>query len=64
MAVGSNNGEIALWELALQDRLVSKPFKIWDMAACSLPFQVLISFFLVFFILSNISFSTVPLVAV
>ncbi|XP_062143597.1 topless-related protein 3-like [Alnus glutinosa] len=40
LLVGSNNGEIALWELALRERLVSKPFKIWDMADCStLTFQ-------------------------
>ncbi|XP_019440603.1 PREDICTED: topless-related protein 3-like [Lupinus angustifolius] len=38
LLVGSNNGEIALWELGLRDRLVSKPFKIWDKTNC-LPFQ-------------------------
>ncbi|KAG9459547.1 hypothetical protein H6P81_004055 [Aristolochia fimbriata] len=39
LLVGSANGEIALWEIALRERLTSKPFKVWDMAACSLPFQ-------------------------
>ncbi|XP_028779523.1 topless-related protein 3 isoform X2 [Neltuma alba] len=39
LLVGSTNGEIALWELGLRERLVSKPFKIWDLSACSLPFQ-------------------------
>ncbi|XP_021898842.1 LOW QUALITY PROTEIN: topless-related protein 3 [Carica papaya] len=39
LLVGSANGEITLWELALRERLVSKPFKVWDAAACSLPFQ-------------------------
>ncbi|KAF5746718.1 topless-related protein 3 isoform X1 [Tripterygium wilfordii] len=39
LLVGSTNGEITLWELILKERMVSKPFKIWDMAACSLPFQ-------------------------
>ncbi|XP_027366105.1 topless-related protein 3-like isoform X5 [Abrus precatorius] len=39
LLVGSNNGEITLWELSLREKLVSKPFKIWDMSACSLPFQ-------------------------
>ncbi|XP_038717981.1 topless-related protein 3-like isoform X3 [Tripterygium wilfordii] len=39
LLVGSANGEITLWELILKERMVSKPFKIWDMAACSLPFQ-------------------------
>jgi len=39
--VGSVNGEITLWELISRERLFSKPFKIWDMSACSLQFQVL-----------------------
>ncbi|XP_047162515.1 topless-related protein 3-like isoform X2 [Vigna umbellata] len=39
LLVGSNNGEITLWELSLREKLVSKPFKIWDVSACSLPFQ-------------------------
>lgn len=39
LLVGSINGEITLCELGLRDRLVSKPFKIWDMQGCSLPFQ-------------------------
>ncbi|KAJ1417159.1 WD40/YVTN repeat-like-containing domain superfamily [Sesbania bispinosa] len=39
LLVGSNNGEITLWELGLREKLVSKPFKIWDMSTCSLPFQ-------------------------
>ncbi|KAE8010286.1 hypothetical protein FH972_006670 [Carpinus fangiana] len=39
LLVGSNNGEITLWELGLRERLVSKPFKIWDIADCSMTFQ-------------------------
>ncbi|WRX20288.1 WD40 repeat - like 10 [Theobroma cacao] len=39
LAVGCSNGEISLWELSMRERLVSKPFKIWDMATCSVPFQ-------------------------
>ncbi|ESW35338.1 hypothetical protein PHAVU_001G227000 [Phaseolus vulgaris] len=39
LLVGSSNGEITLWELGLRDRLVTKPFKIWDKSVCSLPFQ-------------------------
>ncbi|KAL5783841.1 hypothetical protein ACOSP7_008870 [Xanthoceras sorbifolium] len=39
LLVGSTNGEITLWDLGMRERLVSKPFKIWDMAACPLPFQ-------------------------
>lgn len=39
LLVGSANGEITLWEIGLRERLVSKPFKIWDMQACSTQFQ-------------------------
>uniref|UniRef100_A0A2P2MSH2 Topless-related protein 3 isoform X1 n=1 Tax=Rhizophora mucronata TaxID=61149 RepID=A0A2P2MSH2_RHIMU len=35
LLVGSANGDVTLWELGLQERLVSKPFKIWDMSTCS-----------------------------
>ncbi|KAF8392641.1 hypothetical protein HHK36_022990 [Tetracentron sinense] len=43
LLVGSRNGEITLWEIGLQERLLSKPFKIRDMEACSLPFQAAIA---------------------
>ncbi|KAK9919923.1 hypothetical protein M0R45_028497 [Rubus argutus] len=36
LLVGSSSGEISLWELGLRQRLASKPFNIWDVAACSL----------------------------
>ncbi|KAL5228439.1 hypothetical protein ABZP36_016704 [Zizania latifolia] len=35
LLVGSANGEVTLWEIGLRERLFSKPFKIWDMQACS-----------------------------
>ncbi|GMP60392.1 hypothetical protein CsSME_00023279 [Camellia sinensis var. sinensis] len=39
LLVGSASGEITLWEVAMKEKLLSKPFKIWDMTNCSLPFQ-------------------------
>ncbi|KAJ8426581.1 hypothetical protein Cgig2_018049 [Carnegiea gigantea] len=39
LLVGSTSAEITLWEVGLREKLVSKPFKIWDMTACSLQFQ-------------------------
>ncbi|XP_043815134.1 topless-related protein 3 isoform X2 [Manihot esculenta] len=39
LLVGSANGEVTLWELGLRERLVSKPFKIWEMTAYPLQFQ-------------------------
>ncbi|CAN6548274.1 unnamed protein product [Malus baccata var. baccata] len=40
LAVGCSNGEIALWEVGMRERLVSKPFKVWNMTTCSNAFQV------------------------
>ncbi|KAJ6672750.1 PROTEIN putative-RELATED [Salix viminalis] len=40
LLVDSVNGEITLWELISHERLFSKPFKIWDLQACSLQFQM------------------------
>ncbi|CAI9764250.1 unnamed protein product [Fraxinus pennsylvanica] len=39
LLVGCNNGEIMLWEVGMREKLVSKPFKIWDMQTCGLTFQ-------------------------
>ncbi|XP_022760612.1 topless-related protein 2-like [Durio zibethinus] len=39
LTVGCSNGEISLWDVGMRERLVLKPFKIWDLAACSAPFQ-------------------------
>lgn len=41
MSVGTNVGDIALWEVGSRDRLVSRNFKVWDLSACSMTFQVL-----------------------
>ncbi|XP_022893632.1 topless-related protein 3-like isoform X2 [Olea europaea var. sylvestris] len=39
LLVGCHNGEITLWEVGMREKLVSKPFKIWDRQACTLNFQ-------------------------
>lgn len=39
LAVGCANGEISLWEAGQRERLISKPFKIWNSTACSVLFQ-------------------------
>ncbi|KAK4586600.1 hypothetical protein RGQ29_023666 [Quercus rubra] len=39
LAVGCSNGEIALWDVGLREKLVSKAFKICDYNACSPPCQ-------------------------
>lgn len=39
--VGTNVGDISLWELGSRERLVHKPFKVWEIQAVSMPLQVL-----------------------
>ncbi|KAI5658642.1 hypothetical protein M9H77_27435 [Catharanthus roseus] len=39
LLVGSNSGDITLWEVGIREKLVTKPFKIWELQSCSLPFQ-------------------------
>ncbi|KAL5849380.1 hypothetical protein ACOSQ4_007393 [Xanthoceras sorbifolium] len=39
LAVGCADGEITLWEVGLRERVVSKPFKIWDLSTCSVLLQ-------------------------
>lgn len=41
--VGTNVGDISIWEVGSRERLVHKSFKVWDISACSMPFQVRIS---------------------
>ncbi|KAH7573515.1 hypothetical protein JRO89_XS03G0162800 [Xanthoceras sorbifolium] len=40
LAVGCADGEITLWEVGLRERVVSKPFKIWDLSTCSVLLQI------------------------
>ncbi|KAK6926148.1 WD40 repeat [Dillenia turbinata] len=39
LLVGTNVGDISLWEVGSRDRLVHKPFKVWDISSCSMPLQ-------------------------
>ncbi|KAG9138166.1 hypothetical protein Leryth_001396 [Lithospermum erythrorhizon] len=39
LLVGSSSGEITLWEVGAREKLVSRPFKIWDIQACTITFQ-------------------------
>ncbi|KAK6288586.1 hypothetical protein POUND7_000127, partial [Theobroma cacao] len=41
LLVGSVIGEITLWELGMRDKLVTKPFKIWEMSTCTTTFKAL-----------------------
>lgn len=43
LSVGTNVGEISIWEVGSRERMVHKPFKVWDISALSMPLQVRIS---------------------
>ncbi|MFS7913729.1 putative transcription factor WD40-like family [Helianthus anomalus] len=39
LLVGTNVGDIGLWEVGSREKLVLKNFKVWNLSACSMPFQ-------------------------
>ncbi|XP_010278758.1 PREDICTED: protein TPR2-like isoform X2 [Nelumbo nucifera] len=39
LLVGTNVGEISIWEIGSRERLAHKTFKVWDISACSMPLQ-------------------------
>ncbi|KAG6389672.1 hypothetical protein SASPL_151145 [Salvia splendens] len=39
LLVGTNVGDISIWEVGSRERLALKTFKVWDISACSMPFQ-------------------------
>lgn len=38
--VGTNVGDIGIWEVGSRDRLAQRTFKVWDITAASMPMQV------------------------
>ncbi|KAK9993970.1 hypothetical protein SO802_023673 [Lithocarpus litseifolius] len=39
LLVGTNVGDIGLWEIGSRERLVHKSFKVWDISTASMPLQ-------------------------
>ncbi|XP_031251654.1 topless-related protein 1 [Pistacia vera] len=39
LLVGTNVGDIGLWNVGSKDRLVLRNFKVWDLSACTMPLQ-------------------------
>ncbi|XP_031271901.1 topless-related protein 4-like [Pistacia vera] len=39
LLVGTNMGDVMLWEVGSQERIAAKSFKVWDIKSCSMPFQ-------------------------
>lgn len=42
LLVGTNVGDITIWEVGSRERLAHKPFKVWDIKACSMPLQAIL----------------------
>lgn len=38
--VGTNVGDIGIWEVGSRDRLAQRTFKVWDLSVCGMPLQV------------------------
>ncbi|EOY31125.1 WUS-interacting protein 2 isoform 1 [Theobroma cacao] len=39
LLVGTNTGDIMVWEVGSGERIAHKTFKVWDLSACSMPLQ-------------------------
>lgn len=39
LLVGTNVGDISIWDVGSRERLAHKPFKVWDISASSMPLQ-------------------------
>ena len=39
LLVGTNLGDIAIWEVGSREKLVSRSFKVWDLATCTVNLQ-------------------------
>jgi len=44
--VGTNVGDIGLWDVGTRERLVQKTFKVWELGACSVSLQVMFLLYL------------------
>ncbi|KAM7508215.1 hypothetical protein LguiA_018668 [Lonicera macranthoides] len=43
LLVGTNSGDIMVWELGSRERLAQRNFKVWDLGVCSMPVQASLS---------------------
>ncbi|CAD5173037.1 protein TOPLESS-RELATED PROTEIN 2-like isoform X1 [Musa acuminata AAA Group] len=41
LLVGTNVGDIGIWEVGSRERIAHKSFKVWDIGSCTLPLQAL-----------------------
>lgn len=40
ISVGTNMGDVMVWEVGSRERIALRNFKVWDLGACSMPLQV------------------------
>lgn len=40
ISVGTNMGDVMLWDLGIRERIAVKNFKVRELGACSMPLQV------------------------
>lgn len=40
VSVGTNMGDVMVWELVSRERIAYRNFKVWELGACSMPLQV------------------------
>lgn len=45
-SVGTNVGDIGIWEVGSRERIAHRPFKVWDISNCSMPLQVFFFLFI------------------
>ncbi|XWS19102.1 hypothetical protein CRYUN_Cryun32bG0102400 [Craigia yunnanensis] len=43
LLVGTNIGDITIWEVGSQEKLVSRNFKVWDLGACSMTLKAILA---------------------
>nr|KAJ0225987.1 hypothetical protein LSAT_V11C100005520 [Lactuca sativa] len=40
-SAGTNYGEISVWDVGTRERIVYKPFKVWDLSSSSMSFRIM-----------------------
>ncbi|CAI9279668.1 unnamed protein product [Lactuca saligna] len=41
-SAGTNYGDISVWDVGIRERMVYKPFKVWDLSSCSMSFRTIL----------------------
>jgi hypothetical protein len=49
ISVGTNMGDVMVWELGSRERIALRSFKVWEAGAWSVPLQVWLRYWAFFF---------------